>query len=199
MKKHLVNIIAFAITFTGIAQFTHAEEQAVSLEAHVHGLSELTIVMEGASLEIQLTSPAMNLLGFEHRASSAKDIATVKNAASLLGKHDAHFLLSEKSCDHVKTSIDLAELIESNDHEHAHEKKSNEHKHDHDDHDHNNHHSEIVANYKYHCENKSSLSVMTVALFDSFPGIHKIQTMWIKQTQQGATTLTPNNRIIEFR
>ncbi len=111
--------------------------------------------MEGKSLEIQLTSPAMNLVGFEHKANDPKDIAAVENATSLLREHD----------DHIQ----------------------------------NDNHSEIVANYQYSCGNTASLPSMTVALFESFPGIHKIHVMWVKQTQQGAATLTPKNHIIKFR
>ena len=207
MKRHtlIAGISLFVLSTVAnpnaaeIAQAHLPEEHATRLDAHVHGLSELTIAMEGKSLEIQLTSPAMNLVGFEHKASDAKDIAAVENAASLLREHDSQFLLSGGRCVHVKTSIDISGLIASDDHDHTHQTKSNGHKHAHDDHIQNDSHSEIVANYQYSCENTASLPSMTVALFESFPGIHRIHVMWVKQTQQGAATLTPKNRIIKFR
>ncbi|GJL72645.1 MAG: hypothetical protein NMNS01_18440 [Nitrosomonas sp.] len=155
--------------------------------------------MEDRFLEIQLTSPAMNLVGFEHKASDPKDIAAIENATSLLREHDSQFLLSGGRCVHVKTSIDTSGLIEGDVHDHTHQTKSIEHNHEHEDHSQKDSHSEIVANYQYRCENTASLPSMTVALFESFPDIHKIHVMWVKQTQQGAATLTPKNRIIKFR
>lgn len=200
MNKYLIFTIALTIAFAGLAQSIHEQQaHASSLAAHVHGLSELTIALEDPILEIQLTSPAMNLVGFEHKAGTKKDTATVKKTSSLLRQHDALFLLTGALCDHVKTSIDLAGLIAGDDHEHAYQKNSNQDEHDHEDHIHNDIHRDIVANYKYRCKNIASLSSITVTLFESFPGIHKIHAMWVNQTQQGAATLTPNNHIINFR
>ena len=198
MKTRLPNIIALTIAFAAVAQFSHAEEGAASLEAHVHGLSELAIAMEGENLEIQFTSPAMNLVGFEHKASSQKDLSALESAASMLRQHKTLFLFSGGRCDHVKTLVDLSDLIESDDHEHAHQQSSTEHKHD-EEHAQKNSHSEVVANYKYRCENIAQLSELTVDLFEIFPGILKMNAVWLKPLQQGAATLTPNHRIIEFR
>ena len=49
-------------------QVTYAQEQ----QAHVHGTAELFVVLDGNQLDIELRSPAMNLLGFEHRANNAE-------------------------------------------------------------------------------------------------------------------------------
>jgi Protein of unknown function (DUF2796) len=207
MKRHtiIVGISLFVLSIAAIsnaaktAQAHLPEKHSTRLGTHVHGLSELTIAMEGKSLEIQLTSPAMNLVGFEHKASDPKDIAAVENATSLLREHDSQFLLSGGRCVHVKTSIDTSGLIEGDVHDHTHQTQSNEHNQKHNDHPQYDSHREIVANYQYSCGNTASLPSMTVALFQSFPGIHKIHVMWVKQTQQGAATLTPKNRIIKFR
>lgn len=202
MTNRLLKVVVFTIAVASLD--VHAgilPEQNASLDAHVHGLSELTIAAEGNSLAIQLTSPAMNLVGFEHRASTSKDIATVENAALILHPHDALFLLSGADCKHINMSIDLSKLIDTDDHEYAHQSDSNddEHKHDHKEHYQNESHSEIIVNYEYRCKSVAPLSSVTVALFEAFPGIHKIHAMWVKQTQQGAATLTPNNRIVVFR
>ncbi|MFT6791033.1 MAG: hypothetical protein ACJA04_000233 [Cellvibrionaceae bacterium] len=200
MNKMLFKFFIFNMTVVSLG--IHADvtlEKRPALDAHVHGLSELTIAAEGNFFEIQLTSPAMNLVGFEHRASTSKDIATVENAALTLRQHDALFLLSGTDCEHVNTSIDLSKLIDTDDHAHAHQSESNEDEHKHEGHAQNESHSEVVANYKYRCKHVAPLSSITVSLFESFPGIQKIHAMWVKQTQQGAATLTPNNRIVVFR
>ena len=159
--------------------------------------------MEGEELEIRLTSPAMNLVGFEHKASTWEQLAFLENAELQLRKHEAHFLFSGGHCEHVKASIDVSDLIESDNHRHTNHKNSIEHEYEHnpedEDHAQDDSHSEIIANYQYRCDNKFNLSAITVNLFESFPSIHKIHVMWVKPSQQGAITLTSNNRIIEFR
>ena len=205
MKTRLHNIIALTIAFAVVAQLCYAEESVVSQEIHVHGLSELTIAMEGESLEIQFTSPAMNLLGFEHKASSTKDKATIKIAASILRQHETLFLFSGGRCDHVETLVDLSGLIKSDEHEHGHQKNSAEHENDDghtkefEEHTQKNNHRDAVARYRYRCENIAQLSEITVNMFENFPGIHNINAVWIKPMQQGAAALTPSHRIIEFR
>ncbi|MDW5417062.1 DUF2796 domain-containing protein [Iodobacter sp. CM08] len=58
--------------------------------AHVHGVAEIDVAIEGKQLLITLESPADNLLGFEHAPKTAAEKATFKkvseqlqNAASL--------------------------------------------------------------------------------------------------------------------
>lgn len=205
MKTRHLNIIGITIAFAVVAAFSHAEEGVAHLDAHVHGLSELAIAMEGENLEIELTTPAMNLVGFEHKASAPKDILAIENAASMLRQHEALLLFSGGRCHHLETSIDLSDLIKSDDHEHVRQQSSNEHKHDdehkkeHEEHAQKNNHRDVVANYKYRCENIAQLSAITVDLFDNFSGIHKMNAVWVKPIQQGAVTLTPNHRIVEFR
>lgn len=57
----------------------------------------------------------------------------------------------------------------------------------------------IIANCEYRCKTIAPLLSVKVVSFWAFPGIHKIQTMSLEQTQQGAVILTPNNRIVVFR
>lgn len=44
-----------------------------TLGAHEHGVAKLNVVLDGNTLELELDSPAMNLVGFEHAASSDPD------------------------------------------------------------------------------------------------------------------------------
>ena len=209
MKKHFIYIIPLAIAFTAMVQSVVAQE---SLDAHAHGLSELTMVMENEVLKMEIISPAMNLVGFEHKARASEDIEAVANAKSQLGEHNELFAFSDGGCEHIETSIDVSGLIETDHQEHANHQSSDKHadedKHEHEHaHEHEHHedhaqddsHSEIIANYQYRCEANLYPSAITFALFETFPGIHKIQARWVGQTQQGAATLTPNQRELRFR
>ncbi|MBV1871633.1 MAG: DUF2796 domain-containing protein [Gammaproteobacteria bacterium] len=203
IEIHRLNFIVLTIVFAFVAQSANSAEYAASLDAHLHGLSELNIAMEDEILEIQLTSPAMNILGFAHKASTQEHLAAVASAELQLRKHEALFLFSDGHCEHVKTSIDVSDLIENDNHAYANQKNSIEHEHAHnperEGHAQHDSHSEIIASYQYRCDNKSNLSAITVNFFRLFSRIHKIHVMWVKPAQQGAVTLTSNNHIIEFR
>ncbi|MGB2106153.1 MAG: ZrgA family zinc uptake protein [Porticoccaceae bacterium] len=225
MKKHTVSIIGLVATFFVLVNATFAEQKAASLDAHVHGLSQLTIAVEGETVELQFSSPAMNLVGFEHRATSKKDIAAVKQAESILRQPEMLFALSDAGCKPIHTHVDISGLIEQHDHHDGH-KGHDEHKDHHDDHDdhddhdeHNDHddhkdhmdhhdhkahdqhetHSEIMANYSFECKDSSTLSSVKVSLFESFAGIYKIQTMWVTSSNQGSAKLTADNPAVLLR
>ena len=50
------------------------EEHNINHAAHIHGLATLTLAIENNVLEIQLESPAINLIGFEHQANSSEEV-----------------------------------------------------------------------------------------------------------------------------
>ena len=226
MNKLILCILSIVVAlFTGI-QSAYAEKSAESLDAHVHGLSELTIAMDAKTIELQLISPAMNLVGFEYKASSKQDIAAVKQAELLLEQQDSLFLIAGGDCEHLSTSIDSDGLLKADAHEdqekhddhHDHEKHDDHHDHekhdDHDDHekhddhgkhdDHSEHdqgetHSEMVASYSFTCKDTSKLSSIKVALFASFPGIHKVNTLWVTPSKQGSSMLSAKNSTINLK
>lgn len=173
-----------------------SQTQRIGLDAHVHGLSELTLAMEGQALEVQLTSPAMNLLGFEHKARSKNDMAAVENAVALLAKTDSLFSFSGGRCNLTNSSVDLS-VVSDNGHD-VHENEAEAHEHE-EDSSKRESHSEIIASYHYRCESLATLSSMTVALFDAFPGIYQVHALWVTEKQQGGNTLDTENRIINFR
>ena len=238
IKRLIVTLISMPVIFSGLVNVAYAIQKGSNLDAHVHGLSELTIAMDDHVLDVQFASPAMNLLGFEYKATSEKDIATVKKVESILLQHDQLFSLSDAGCTHVNTAFDLSDHIDTEDHKqhqdhenhHGHEKHKDHHDHevhkehqahnDHDDHhehhkdnnDHDDHaehsdhkdhrsesHSEIVANYSYHCKDTSKLSKISVSLFEVFPGIHEIEAIWITSMQQGSTLLKPSRSDITLK
>lgn len=180
---------------------------AASLDAHVHGVAELTIAIEGKSLEVQFASPAMNLVGFEHKATSAEQMATVKKVETQLNESDALFVIAGNGCKPAKAVIDVSSLKGDGDshsdkeHDHGHA-----HNHAHADTDDQHHeeepddsHSEITAHYQFECKNETAVSSIAIQLFQRFPQIEKINAMWVTPTTQGAETLTAKQPVIEFR
>lgn len=196
----LAQLLSLLCTFSLITTINAV--QASSLDAHVHGSATLTLVLEDDSLELQFSSPAMNLVGFEHEAQSKSDLAAVKHAESLLGDPKSLFLLQSGSCKHLKTIVNNKDVLkhEAHDDHNEHEKH-----HDHDEHSsHEAHvqhsvHRDMTSSYQYKCYNPSELEGVMVNVFSAFPGIDKIEAMWIASTQQGSNLLTHRKRLIELR
>lgn len=176
-----------------------AHAQQANLGAHVHGVSELNIVIEGDKLEMQLRSPALNILGFEHKASTEQQIKKVKQSEEKLNNHKALFSFSSGGCRLTQAKIDLSDLIKHKTNEkdtHEHHKNDLDHSHEHED-EHGDH-SEIVAHYYYDCEDMDELSSISLGFFDLFPAIQQIKSMLITTSGQGATSLTRSNKTITF-
>ena len=212
MKTQRLNVLTASLIIAIILPSSQASEQAIALGSHVHGLAGLNIAMEGKTLEIQLISPAMNLLGFEHKASSKEERAAVEHGESQLHNHEALFLLSNEQCVHTMTTVDVSDLIErtessasdQDEHDGHDESEHDGHDEDESEHHHKNHaeadkHSDVTATYQYRCENTTSLSSITVNVFDSFSGIHNLDVMWISTSNQGGVTLTSKNRTIKLK
>ena len=178
-----------------------AHAQQANLAAHVHGVSELNIVIGGNKLEMQLRSPAMNIVGFEHKASTEQQIRKVKQSEVKLNDHNALFSFSSGGCRLTQAKIDLSDLIEhktteKDAHTHDHHKSDLDHSQEQED-EHGDH-SEIVAHYYYDCEDMDELSSISLGFFDVFPAMQQINGIWITTSGQGAVALTSQNKTIMF-
>ncbi|ROR98681.1 uncharacterized protein DUF2796 [Sinobacterium caligoides] len=143
MKKVLSAIVTCNIALASLAvQASDEHAHGTSLGPHVHGVSELAIAIEGKALEIEMHSPAMNLVGFEHKASTQDDIAAIKRATSVLDNSQAIFGFNGGQCHLSSHSIDISGAMSGND-EHDH-KADHDHESEHahkDEHDHDNEHA----------------------------------------------------------
>jgi hypothetical protein len=166
-------------------------------EAHTHGLATLTLALENDMLEIQFESPAANLVGFEHAAKSPEEKKAVAKAETTLKDPTRFFSFAGTHCQSKKTTVNVSGVMndESKEHkehgEHEHHNRSKKHK--------ESGHSEISAEYRFSCKNPKKLISVSVALMNQFPGIEKIEAMWITAAKQGAVSLTSNSNEISLR
>jgi hypothetical protein len=164
----------------------HAHEEHGSLGAHEHGVASLNVALDGQTLEIQLESPAMNLVGFEHEAKSAADQARVAAARQHLEQPQALFALPiEAKCAVQESQLDspLFEAAEHTEHQHG------------DEHS----HSDIDASYRFACANAAALQTLELgSFFGTFPGTEKLQVQLIGPSGQQGAELTPNNSRLSF-
>ncbi|MCR4537143.1 DUF2796 domain-containing protein [Pseudomonas sp. 18.1.10] len=196
--RRLLLALPFALLPLAVAH-AHAEHdhEHGSLGAHEHGVGRLNAVLDGQALELELDSPAMNLVGFEHVATTAADKAKVAAVRKQLENPLALFNLP-KGAGCVVSSQELnsplfgdkPEADHDDDDDHDHDAKGGEHHHD---------HSEIHAHYQFTCATPTALSNLDLSqVFKTFPATQKIQVQLIGPSGQQGVDATPTAATLKF-
>ena len=246
----LLSLGAGAETARGDANSSHHREH----KAHAHGIAELTMAIEGNRLELALVSPAVNIVGFEHRASTPAQIESLDDARASLESPAELFRFTGTRCTPDEISVDVDAVMSDgepehheehhdehhdehheehheehhqddhdehhdDDHDEHHEDGHDEHQDDHhdehhdaehegdhhgDEHDDAGHHGEerhsnIEASYRFSCANGAELRSVSVEILTRFPGIEKLNAMWVTDAGQGAAPLSAQSRVIKLR
>ncbi|MCK3853924.1 DUF2796 domain-containing protein [Pseudomonas sp. W2Jun17] len=198
--RRLLLALPFALLPLAVA---HAHEEHDhehgSLGAHEHGVGRLNAVLDGKALELELDSPAMNLVGFEHVATSAADKAKVADVRKQLENPLALFNLP-KAAGCVVSSQELNSPLfgdkpeaDHDDDDHATDGKgAAAHEHHHD-------HSEIHAHYQFTCATPTALGNLDLSqVFKTFPATKKIQVQLIGPSGQQGVDATATAATLKF-
>ncbi len=188
--RTLLASAALALSFPVLA-----DDHQHSLEAHVHGIGTLNIALENQLLELQLESPAMNIIGFEYQPTTEADIQSVKAAQNTLSNAAELFAFSPAAqCRLTSVSIENALLKGSGAHDHDHDHESQpaaeiaEHQ-----------HNDISAHYQYHCATPAQLNSIDLAgLFKLFTQTEKIQVQLIVGDHQQGAELSAKNTSLSW-
>jgi hypothetical protein len=193
--RHLLLALPFALLPLAAAQ-AHDDHKHGSLGKHEHGVATLNVALEGSTLEIELQSPAMNIVGFEHAASSEADKKTVAAARALLEKPQALFSLPAAAGCSLSENEVRSPLFGNAEADHDHD-------HDHDEHadgdEHHHEHSDIDADYSFTCKQPGELKTLDLsAFYKQFPATQKINVQLIGPSGQQGVESTPANPRLSF-
>ena len=178
----LLPLAALAAEHSHEHDHAHDHAEHGSLDAHEHGAAQLNVVLDGKVLELQLESPAMNLVGFEHAAKSDADKAKVAAARSQLEQPQPLFGLNAGDCQISKQELESPLFAE----------------HKHEEH-HDSEHSDIHAHYSLDCQKPEELKQLNLGeLFKRFPATEKIQVQLIGPNGQQGLELTPAQPTLSF-
>lgn len=183
--RHL--LLALPLTLLPLtAAMAGAVHEHGSLGAHEHGVGRLDVVLDGHTLEFEFDSPAMNILGFEHQATSAEDKAKVVAARELLQKSHALFSVPEAAFCSVKSQKLESPLFGD---------KAEDHDQDGDSHE----HSEIHGHYVFVCDAPGVLTRLDLSqIFKAFPATQKIIVQAVSPRGQFGTEATPAKASFKF-
>jgi hypothetical protein len=189
MYRHRQLILPAVLALFLTAQTTVAGEHRQH-GSQVHGIGHLNVVLDGASLAIELHNPAANIVGFEHAPHNDTERAQRKQALARLREGEALFVLP-KAAGCRLASVEVTE--EGGDHhkgkaEHAHEHQAEKAQ----------GHSDIDGQYLFHCEHPAALDGVDVRLFEPFPALQKLKVQFVGPNGQAGLDLTAGKHYLHF-
>jgi len=160
-----------------------------TLGAHEHGVAKLNVVLDGNTLELELDSPAMNLVGFEHAASSDADKAKVAAVRQQLEQPLKLFgLASAAGCKEDQQALEsplFGDAAKAED--------------DGDEHEKGHMHSDVNAHYQLTCATPEKLTQLDLApLYKAFPATQKINVQLIGPNGQKGVETSPAKAMVAF-
>lgn len=172
-----------------------------SLGAHVHGLAQLLVAVDGEHLHITLQTPAVNVVGFEHNAvteAEREQLAAVQRHLMDAGR--VAIPSPSASCELETAEVMSTQLDALHDHSHD----AHDHEHDGDYHGEHTHrtqtgsHSEFEVVYRFHCSNPGGLHGLSVTVFEHFPGFDAVNVQWVGARGQGAARVESAQAVVRF-
>lgn len=164
----------------------HAEEAHGHRQhaAHEHGSAKLLIATEGPELQLELSSPAMNLVGFEHTPANAQQRKQVHQAIDTLKAANKIFLFpANAGCNLQKVTVETGLDTHKGHSTHAHKEAIHE----------ADAHADFHVSYRFNCADMSALKQIDVQLFSYFPAIHELDVEMITDQGQRALELNHDN------
>ena len=166
MPLTLMMILFFA---WGVASTEIQAKEIRHPEAHEHGVAQMNVAVEGDNLYIEFSSPAANIVGFEHHPATHKQKQAVKAAIEKLKAGDKLFKLPSNAQGKLVKSVVHTDIVnEPAPHSEAgHDAEHGKH-HDHD------RHSDFKAEYRFVCKRPENLKRIEVMVFRLFPAVEHI-------------------------
>lgn len=142
-------------------------------EPHVHGAATLFIIHDGVQLDIELLSPAVNLLGFEGSAINHAQKTKIESVRQTMLQSHQLFQIESANCKLISHSVNFDSDAEG--------------------------HNDFEAHYQFRCDNHDQLSSLNTSILNAFSGIHSLQVQWIVNDRQGSTLLDNGQSHVIFR
>lgn len=171
------------------------EEEKRHAGSHEHGAAELAIALDGNQLIAEFKSPAINIVGFEHEAKDSDGIAAVNAAVEKLGLGAELLEFRGAGCSLLEADVEAEGLL-ADDHEEDHH--TGDH-HEDDEHEDEEAHSEFEATYTFNCVTPDQLTEVSVSLFEQWPGIEEIETVFLSADHQLSVELTASDSSFEMK
>jgi hypothetical protein len=161
---------------TGALAFLPAHAGAQG--AHVHGVATLQAAIEGERLSLEFSSPLENLVGFERAPRTDREKERIRQMVERLQKAEELFKPSpEARCSRTSVTLDSPILD-------GKAVKGG--------------HAALIASIEFRCQQPQNLKSMTVAIFDAFPKLVRVDAQVAGAKKQRATRITSGSRTLSW-
>ena len=195
----LTAVFTFALPAAAAAEDSHQHREH---GAHEHGVGSLTLALDGKEMEIELESPAANLVGFEHTPKDDAQRAALERAVALLKDGERLFSFPKAAgCRLTAVSVsssllghEPAEQADHEDHK-AHAEAPTaaaDHAAEHES------HADLDADYRFECTHPEKIDQVEVGLFAAFPATERLKVQYVTARGQGGAELTKAQPRIVF-
>jgi hypothetical protein len=166
--------LAIGLCWCALATTSTASEQ----QPHQHGHAQLQMAVESNNVDLILTSPAYNLLGFEHEPRTEQQKKTLENARRWLTTQ-ALITPAGSNCAVESASMDFTVKAAEQDH-HDHDETLNKH-------------ANIKVSQVLNCKGADISGQLTTSLIAQFPEIQELDVEWVTSRRQGSTKLSSSD------
>ncbi|HEV7929009.1 MAG TPA: DUF2796 domain-containing protein [Nitrosospira sp.] len=171
--------------------------------AHVHGLAALEIAIDIDTVHVNLITPLNNLVGFEHAPGNEKQRQAVKSMASKLHRAEDLFILTPAAqCRLTSVKLESPALspellmpvpsvgksIDTNAGGTGNASRTELH----------DVHGELEAAWQFQCSNPQALQGMDVKLFQTFPGLQRLDAAVASPKGQASASLSPKSTQVRW-
>ena len=167
-------------------------EEARQLDAHEHGIGHLNIAFEDQKIAMQLHAPGADIVGFEYKAESSKDLASIDFALKMLARPLELFVIPNAAgCDILSARAALESGENQNnggedheDHEDHEDQHTEDHGQDKNDEDNSNKegHTEFHGEYLLTCTDPSAVTEIAFDYFSVFINALKVEVQIISDS-----------------
>lgn len=182
----------FAAGIVTVVSAAYAEEDRRELGPHVHGRATLAIAVEANNVQMELTAPGMDIVGFEHEAETPRQKRAVETALADL-REPLKLLVFPESTGCTVTSAEVKVIAEDDEHpDAAAEADDTAETEELED-----HHTEFRATYALACADAAQLTSIYFPLFDRFTEAHALAVTIIDADGQTSSDVTRDYRYLE--
>jgi hypothetical protein len=174
----LVTGITFAAEHDHAHEHEHEHEHRENTDhrehaSHVHGEGQLTLVIEGKTIAITLTTPAESIFGFEHAPTTEPEKSQLNKALATLNAPTTLFNFGKEA--QCKTTTHTVHSPFDNSDQPKASTAS---------------HTDIDAEYNFECAQPANVKKVDLLLIKQFPGLRTLKVDYVTESVQGSQTLS---------
>ncbi len=166
--------------------------------AHQHGQALLQVAAEGQAMDVMLSSPAFNLLGFEYSPRSEAEHSRQDQVRDWLSSTPL-LRLTEGNCQVTAGQIDLHDDGSTEKHEHEAE-HADEHEHEPhgDEHQATTTHRDVEVSQTIRCDRPVAGQEIGSPLLEQFTNLEELRVEWLSEHGLGSSELSQDNPLLRL-